>query len=175
MIHQHFSTDLQTWTNAKPTNTTVWETSYVKITSEDTIVCVRHQWSVKFAVLIFHHFVFFYLLFLSVAKTTKISLSNKPCANGYTRKNGKCEGKYAKYGPAMTYTNLPSVNYGHLLSYTYETSICKLRSSLTYMNLPSVNYGLPLTYPNRPSVYYGLPLTNKYLPSFLSQLQIFHL
>lgn len=129
MIHQHFFfTDLQTWTNAKPTNTTVWETRYVKITSEDTIVRVR-QWSVKFAVLIFHHFVFFYLLFLSVAANKKVSPSSNPCGNGYTRKNGNCDGKYAKYGPALTYMNLPAVNNGHLLSYIYETSICKLRSS----------------------------------------------
>lgn len=91
--------------------------------------CVSYQLYMKFAVLIFHHFVFFYLLFLSVDGTKKVSLPSKPCGNGYTRKNGECDGKYAKYGPAMTYTNLPSVNYGHLLSYIYETSICKLRSS----------------------------------------------
>lgn len=33
-----FPTDLQTWTNAKPTNTTVWETNDVKISTEDTSV-----------------------------------------------------------------------------------------------------------------------------------------
>lgn len=71
---------------------------------------VSDQSSITSAVLIFHHFVFTYLLFLAVGAST--NSSEDLCSRGYMLKNGKCEGKKA----------WTSFDF-------YESSICKLRSS----------------------------------------------
>lgn len=56
---------------------------------------VGDQSSMKSAVLIFHHFVFTYLLFLAVAEAA--DQPDVSCSRGYRMlKNGKCEGKKRK-------------------------------------------------------------------------------
>lgn len=55
---------------------------------------VSDQSCMKSAVLIFHHFVFTYLLFLAVDYAEEEP--SYACSRGYMLKNGKCEGKKRK-------------------------------------------------------------------------------
>lgn len=55
---------------------------------------VGDQSSMKSVVLILHHFVFTYLLFLAVAEAA--DPPEFSCNRGYMLKNGKCEGKKRK-------------------------------------------------------------------------------
>lgn len=57
---------------------------------------VSDQSSMKSAVLIFHHFVFTYLLFLAVEDAEEEKFNVSSCSRGYMLKNRKCEGKKRK-------------------------------------------------------------------------------